>query len=379
MNRLLTFLAVIFLHLFITLPVFAQTTKMLSGIVLNDAKQPISQVTLNIPGSNPVYTGEDGVFNIPRVDEKEWLYITPLEGYNSKKVLLLDQENIVIYLSSKDIESPYSTVLTPLENKSNRDIISSFKALESAKFENKPYTSAEQYLQGTVSGAFVTQSSGMPGSGATVYLRGYSSLLPNNLPLYIVDGVPIENSNIYNSLLEGNNFSPISTIDPLDISEITVLKDAASTALYGAKGANGVVIIKTLEPKETKTTINFLYRTGISISPEQLPQLDAKAYKTLANEVLFSSGKAEEDYKQLYPGLFLTPSEDGYIRYNHNVNWQDEVFNNSLMNNVRFSIKGGDAIAKYGLSVGYLKNNDIIKNTFYDLMIIRLVVAFEFF
>ena len=251
--------------------------------------------------------------------------------------------------------------------------------MESAKFENKPYTSAEQYLQGTVSGAFVTQSSGMPGSGATVYLRGYSSLLSNNQPLYIVDGVPIENSNIYNSLLEGNNFSPISTIDPLDISEITVLKDAASTALYGAKGANGVVIIKTLEPKETKTTINFLYRTGISMAPEQLPQLDAKAYKTLANEVLFSSGKAEEDYKQLYPGLFLTPSEDGYIRYNHNVNWQDEVFNNSLMNNVRFSIKGGDAIAKYGLSVGYLKDNGIIKNTYYDRMNIRLVGAFDIF
>jgi TonB-linked SusC/RagA family outer membrane protein len=379
MNRLLTILAALILNLFLTLPGLGQSSKMLSGLVLNDAKQPVSQVTINIPGSEPVYTGEDGVFKIARVDEKEWLFVTPLEGYSPKKILLTNQENITIYLTSDDIMSPYAEVLTPLDNKSSRDIISSFKALETSEFEKQPYTSAEQYLQGNVSGTYVTQSSGTPGSGASVYIRGYSSLLSNNQPLYIVDGVPFENSNIYDGLLEGDNYSPISTIDPLDITEITVLKDAAGTALYGAKGANGVVIIKTLEPKETKTTINFLYRFGVTLAPEQLPQLGAKAYKTLANEVLFSSGMAEEDYKQSYPGLFLTPEDDGYIRYNHNSNWQDEVFKNALTNNFRFSIKGGDAIAKYGLSVGYLRNNGIVKNTYYDRLNIRLVGAFDIF
>lgn len=369
----------IMLNLFLTLPSLGQSSKMLSGLVLNDANQPVSQVTLNIPGSKPVYTGEDGVFEIPRVNEKEWLFVTPIEGYSPKKFLLLDQKHITIYLTSKDIQSPYSEVLTPLDNKSSRDIISSFKTLETSKFEDQPYTSAEQYLQGTVSGAFVTQTSGMPGSGASVYIRGYSSFLSNNQPLYIVDGMPIENSNNYDGLLQGDNFSPISTIDPLDISEITVLKDAAGTALYGAKGANGVVIIKTLEPKETKTTINFLYRTGVSMAPDQLPQLDAKAYKTLANEMLFSSGIAEEKYKELYPGLFLTADDKDYITYNHNTNWQDEVFKNATMNNLRFSIKGGDAIAKYGLSVGYLKSNGIIKNTSYERLNIRLVGAFDIF
>lgn len=379
MNRLITILAVLMLNMFFTLPGLGQSSKMLSGLVLDDAKQPVSEVTINIPGSESVYTGADGVFNIPRVNEQEWLVVTPLDGHHPKKILLLDQEHLVIYLTSKDMESPYSPVLTPLDYTSGRDIISSYKALEPSEFENQPYTSADQYLQGTVSGAFVTQSSGYPGSGASVYIRGYSSILSNNQPLYIIDGVPIENSNIYDGLLEGNRFSPIATVDPLDISEITVFKDAAGAALYGAKGANGVVIIKTLEPKETKTTIDFLYRFGFSMAPDQLPQLDAKAYKTLANEVLFSSGMAEEDYKLRYPGLFLTPDDDGFIRYNHNTNWQDEIFRNALMNNVRFSIKGGDAIAKYGLSVGYLKNNGIIKNTYYDRINIRLMGAFDIF
>ena len=142
MNRLLTILAVTILNLFLTFPGFGQSQKMLSGVVLNDAKQPVSEVTINIPGSEPVYTNEDGVFNIPRVDEKEWLFVTPLEGYSSKEIFLTNQESIVIYLTSNDIESPHAKVLTPLDNKKGRDLISSFKALDPSKFENQLYTSA---------------------------------------------------------------------------------------------------------------------------------------------------------------------------------------------------------------------------------------------
>ena len=379
MNRLLKFLSIVLLNMFLILPVSGNVTKMLKGVVLNDDKKPVSQVTLNIPGSKPVFTGDDGVFSISRVNDQEWLIVTPIEGYSPKKILLSDQDSIVIYVTSNDIQSSYSSVLTPLENKAGRDLVGSYKSLDPGLFKYLPNTSAEQYFQGVVPGAHVTQSTGMPGSGATVYLRGYSSLLSNNQPLYIVDGVPVENSNIYNGLIEGDYYSPISSIDPLDISEITVLKDAASTALYGAKGANGVVLIKTLEPKETKTTIKFLYRTGVSLAPQQLPQLDSKGYKTLANEMLFSSGIADENLNELYPGLYLTKDDKDFVKYNHNTNWQDEVFRNSYMNNAHFSIKGGDAIAKYGLSVGYLKNNGIIKNTSYNRVNIRLVGAFEIF
>jgi TonB-linked SusC/RagA family outer membrane protein len=99
----------------------------------------------------------------------------------------------------------------------------------------------------------------------------------------------------------------------------------------------------------------------------------------LANEVLFSSRIDEEQYRQQYPGLFSAPGDNNFLIYNHNTNWQDEVFRNSIMNNMRFSIKGGDAIAKYGLSVGYLKYDGIIKSTSYDRLNIRLVGAFDIF
>ncbi len=356
-----------------------QNENSLSGIVLNDAKEPISQVTISIPGTDPVYTGEDGKFTIPRDKDVEWLYVTPLEGYVKKKVLLRKQDQITIYLSSLDIDSRYDLVLNQGDDVERRDLISSFKTLKVNDFENEMNVTVDQYIQGRVAGAHVVQNSGMPGSGATVFIRGFSSILSNNQPLYIVDGVPLESSNVHNFLIEGNNTSPISTIDPLDISEITILKDAAATAIYGAKAANGVVVIKTLEPKDTRTTINFLYRTGLSMAPKQLPQLNAKEYKALANEVLFSSGIDEEVYKEDYPGLFVTSEDDQYITYNHDYNWQDEIFRNAMSHNLRFSIKGGDAIAKYGLSVGYLKSKGVLKNTSLDRINIRLVGAFEIF
>ena len=379
MNRLFIFLSLVLLNMFLSSSVYGLNSKTLKGKVLNDAKAPVSQATINIPGSKPVYTDENGEFTITRVNDKEWLFVTPIEKYSSKQIFLTNQEDLVIYVTSDDLPNIYSNVLTPLDNKLGRDLITSYKVLNTSKFKNKPYWSAEQYMEGNVAGAFVTQSSGMPGSGSTVYIRGYSSLLSNNQPLYVVDGVPVENSNIYNGLLEGDYYSPISTIDPLDISEITILKDAAATALYGAKASNGVVVIKTLEPKETKTTINFIYRSGVTLAPEQLPQLDTKGYKTLANEVLFSSGISDEILKASYPGLYLTQNDNGFVRYNHDTNWQNEIFRNSLMNNAQFSIKGGDAIAKYGLSIGFLNNNGIIKNTSYDRVNIRLVGAFEIF
>lgn len=362
-----------------SLSLWAQNETSISGIVLNDAKEPISQVTISIPGTDPVYTDEEGKFTIPRAKDIQWLYVTPLEGYKKKRIFLTSQKELTIYLTSLDIDSRYDMVLSQGDDVERRNFISSFKTLDVSKFEDEPNTSVDQYLQGRVAGAHVIQNSGMPGSGASVFIRGYSSILSNNQPLYVVDGVPLESSNVHNFLIEGNNSNPIATIDPLDISEITVLKDASATAIYGAKAANGVVIIKTLEPKETRTTIDFLYRTGLSLAPKQLPQLDAKAYKTLANEVLFSSPMEEEVYKEDYPGLFVTKEDDAFTTYNHNYNWQDEIFRNAMSQNLRFAIKGGDAIAKYGLSVGYLKSNGIMKNTSMDRINIRLVGVFDIF
>lgn len=371
---------VFILGVFLSVTAMGQEKKIMYGRVLNDAGQPVSQVTISIPGGNdPVYTDENGAFELELITGNDWLVVKPLNEYHGKHLLLNSQDSITIYVGRLSLDSKYDDISLPVKDKQRRDIISSFGTLDVDAFDEHSYTSAGQYIQGRVSGAFVTSNSAMPGSGVSMFIRGYSSILSNNQPLYIVDGVPIENSNIYDEMIEGFNYDPLATIDPLDISEITVLKDAAACAMYGMRGANGVVHIKTLEPKEAATAINFLYRTGLTLKPDYFPQLSANQYKHLANEILFSSGVNEEIYKEEYPGLFYTDEDQEYIAYRHNTLWQKEIFDNALMQNARFSISGGGAIANYGLSVSYLNNDGVFKNTSLDRLNIRLVGSFSVF
>lgn len=357
----------------------AQELKVVRGVVLNSNDDPISNVRVTVSGEKPAYTDSLGRFEINRAEGKDWMSISPLDTYKPKTILLDKQQEMVVYLVDETLDSRFDQLRTPSGFKERGDIIAASKALDMGTNHEQSYTSIDQYLQGRVSGAYVTTNSGMPGGGASVYLRGYSSLLMNNQPLYVVDGIPLENGNIYNELVEGFNYNPLSSIDPNDITELVVLKDAEATALYGMKGANGVICITTLEPKETKTTINVMYRTGLAMAPSQMPQLDAKQHKNLANEILYSSGLHLEEIKEQYKGLYYTTADDEFVDFSHNTNWQDEVYQNAMMQNVRFSIKGGDAVAKYGLSVAYLKNEGVIKNTSLDRLNIRLVGAFDIF
>ena len=365
--------------LFLVTLLVAQEQGIIKGIILDTDENPVSNVQIIISGVEPVYTGEDGRFQLQRLSDSDWLTVKPLNEFHGKEILLTDQSDIKVYVGRLSIDSRFDVVSLSVGDKNRGDIIGSFSTIDVDDFYKHNYTTVEQSLQGKTSGALVTNSSGMPGSGASVYLRGFSSLLTNNQPLYIIDGVPLENSNVYQELIEGYNYNPLASIDPMDITKMTVLKDAASTAIYGVKGANGVVLIETLEPEETKTTIDVLYRSGLTMSAEQLPQLEATHYKNLANEILFTNGDDQKNNIINYPGLYYTKYDEEFVKYNHNTNWQNEIFRNASMQNVHFSIKGGDAIAKYGLSLGYLNSNGIVKNTSLDRINIRLVGAFDIF
>jgi TonB-dependent SusC/RagA subfamily outer membrane receptor len=214
----------------------------------------------------------------------------------------------------------------------------------------------------------------MPGQGVVSYLRGINSLNTNNSPLFIIDGVPIEEPDLFESLIEGNAYNPLATIDPFDISAINFLKDPALTAVYGSRAANGILIIETIQPKATQTEINVSLQTGLNTANiNYIPQLNNGQYKTLANEILASSFKTEPDFKEEYPGLYLEASDDGYLRYMHNTIWQEKIFSNSLMQRAHVSVKGGSEIATYGLSIGFHNQGGIYDNTNYNRFNVRLV------
>ncbi len=377
-KNFVAFLSVIY---FCTIVVAQDNNYILNGQILNSSNEPVSEVTVRIPGgASPVYTDQHGMFKLEvKKGEMNWLVVSPLDRYSEKFQLLADQDSIVIYLTPLDIDSKFDDVSLPTREFKRRDLIGSFGTMDVSKLEQLPYSNIDQYLQGKVSGAFITSNSGMPGTGASVFIRGYSSFLTNNQPLYVVDGIPLEDGFIYNELIEGYNYNPLSAIDPQGISEITILKDAAATALYGMRGANGVILIKTLEPTETMTTIDLTLRTGITQQPNISQQLNAGQFRNLANEILFSSGMHEEVYQKEYPGLFYDSNRFESIIYNHDTQWHDQVYRNAMMQNMKFTIKGGDAIARYGLSIGYQNSEGVFRNTSMERFNIRLVGAFDIF
>ena len=124
-------------------------------------------------------------------------------------------------------------------------------------------------------------------------------MFTNNQPLYIVDGIPLENPGLFQSMLSGFEPNPLFSLDPLDITNITVIKDYAETAIHGMRASNGIILIETIEPDEVRTTIDFCYRSGLSLKNPEIPQLNSAQYKTLANEVLMSSGMLEEEYRTI--------------------------------------------------------------------------------
>ncbi len=360
----------------------AQDTLLVKGKVVNGLNQPVANVAIAIEGSYelPVVTGEDGSFTLKTKSGKIWLNVEASSMYKTKRVFLNNRSYLTIYLTGDDMVSGDDQVRILSQRLRRKNVVASFDEVNTQKIFHTPALSIDQYMQGRVSGLHVVNRSGDPGSGAFSLLRGVNSLNANTQPLYVVDGIPITSLGVFESNLEGFTYNPLLGVNPFDVSKITVVKDPTVTTAYGSKASNGVVLIETLDPTATETVIDFDLRYGYSLSPErQIPQLNAGQHKTLMSEVLFSSGEREERIRLTHPMLFLRPSEEGYVNYSHNTNWQNEIFSDAAFSNLNVNVKGGDEIARYGISFGYLNGDGIIKSTGYQGYNIRFVGMLNIF
>lgn len=375
-------------HLFFIIPillavsqpvVFSQDSIMIKGKIVGNRHQPLSDVSVSIKGYNidPVVTGEDGNFQIKSPSTSVWLIITPVGSYKGKEIYLNNRNSLTISISPEDISSEYDPIRVVNQNIEPRNIIAAHTELSIEDLDKSSLQSVDQYFQGRVPGMYVINHSGMPGLGSNIHIRGVNSMLTNNMPLFVVDGLPLEMPGLFYSMIDGFSSNPINNINPSDITRITVLKDPLYTSLYGAKGSNGVVLIQTLEPEATQTIIDVSYRTGINMIPKKIPQLNRDQYKTLANEILMTSGRREEFFEEDYPGLYITEDDDGYYRYQHDTKWQDLIFSSSVMNNMFVRVKGGGERAKFGLSLGNISDNGIYDNTGYNRTNFRFLTRLD--
>ncbi|MFY9153399.1 MAG: SusC/RagA family TonB-linked outer membrane protein [Prolixibacteraceae bacterium] len=355
---------------------------LVKGVIVSEANAPLSNITISIEGSAqmPVVTNDAGEFTIKASSGNSWFVVSPVSDYKTKRIFLNNRKQLKVFLTPVDMAAGEDQITILAQTRNKKDMVSSYFNLDPDGNYKSSAISVDEYLQGKVSGLNVIRREGSPGTGAVVFMRGVNSINTNNQPLYIIDGIPMENPGLFGSNMEGFAYDPLMAVNMLDISSLTVVKDPTITAAYGSKASNGVIYIETLDPSATQTSIDVDLRSGYSLAPSNfIPQLNANQHKTLANEVLFSSGMYGEVIRENYPNLFLTKEDDRFIDYQHNTNWQDQIFGDAMFTNVNLKVKGGDAIARYGLSFGYTTSNGIVKTTGYDSYNLRFVSRLNIF
>ncbi len=359
----------------------AQDNYKISGIVYGIDHEPVGNVAISAErvSENPAITDSTGKFILEVPDRNIWILVMPVGNYKAQRIFLNGRDDLIINLVTKDRRSGYDNVSKPIRDELRRDFSGSDYSLNLENVSKLPYLTIDQYFQGRVPGMLTTNHSGISGYGTFSYMRGMQSMNAGNQPLIIVDGMPYENHGLFPSNISGYVYNPYASIVNEDIVELTVIKDITLLSLYGSKAANGIIWIQTLKPTQTKTTIDISLKSGVNLSPSRLPVLNNEQFRTLANEILTTSDINEETFKDVYPGLYDDKYAGTYYRYNHNTDWQNEIFRNSTMNELYMSVKGGDEIAKYGLSFGYSKNSGIIKATDYSRISLRFVGTFNIF
>jgi TonB-linked SusC/RagA family outer membrane protein len=361
---------------------FDETKVTVKGFVVSPENKPVPNVSISVEGSRdmPAFSDENGQFELIAYASDVWLSVAPANQYKRKRVFLGNRNQLTIMLTPLGVSSGEDELIVLSQTVNRRNMSSSYSDLDVSNINNSIVASVDRYFQGRIAGMHVINQSGTPAAGATTYIRGVNSLNASNQPLIIVDGSIMEPQGMFGSIVNGFNYNPLLSINPLDISNLTILKDADYAATYGSKASNGMIMIQTLDPSATETSFDIDFRTGLSLKPSRyIPQLNAMQHKTLANELIYTSGLLEEEMVEEFPNIFLEPDMETFINYQHDTEWQQYIFDDASFTNFNIKVKGGDEIARYGLSFGYYNNNGILRNTSYDGYNIRFVSLVNIF
>lgn len=236
---------ILFLFLFLTQWAFAQTN-LIKGTVRDGAGLPLPGVNIIVKGtSNGVATDADGTFQI---SASEGTLVISFIGYKEQEISISGRTSIDIILE-EDLTTLEEVVVVGYGTQKKKDLTTSVAIVDEASLKDRPLVSAAEALQGKAAGVQVIQTSGKPGGDIAIRIRGATSVLAGNEPLYVVDGMQTMD---------------IKGLNPSDISSMTVLKDASAAAIYGARAANGVVLITTKRGTSTNSFVRFSAYTGIS-------------------------------------------------------------------------------------------------------------------
>lgn len=316
----------------------------LQGTVKDEKGKPVPGVIVQVRGSGIHSTTDSlGHFSIQLPSVTSILVFTYV-GYTTKSIRPGMQKDLIVpmFPAAKVLNE---VVITGYSAQQKKDLTGAISLIKPSDIDNMPVGGIDQILQGKAAGVAVTQGTGAPGEGISVRIRGVGTINNNN-PLYVIDGVPTA--------------SGINEISPSDIESISILKDASSASIYGARASNGVVVVTTKKGKEGKPRFSFNQYTGIQTHGDLIKMANTQQYVSAYNTAATNDGRA------IIPASLSAGLPD--------VNWQKEVLKPALINNTNLSVSGGNESGNYLVAANYFKQDGLIKNSAYDRFNLRTAV-----
>ena len=328
--------------------VYAQGKQISGTVTSEDNKQPLQGVTVSVKGAKTsVLTDGQGHFRVT-VDNKATLLVFSHTGFVSVEISIVGKTTVDVALQT-DVKALEDVVVIGYQTIKRKDLLASVSSVSAKDLKDIPINSAAEALNGRLAGVTATTAEGSPDATIFVRVRGGMSITGDNSPLYIIDGIQMENA--------------LSILSPQDIQSIDVLKDAAATAIYGARGANGVIVITTKNAKPGKAKITYNVFVGIKKLPKTLDVLSPYDYVIYQSERSRGSSTDSTTFTNNFGHTWDTLSNYKNV---DPVNWQDEVFGRTgITRTHNLSVSGGNKKITYDF--GYTNNNDkaIVVNSNY--------------
>ena len=316
-----------------------------SGIIIDETGVPVPGAAVVIQNTTTGTSADfDGKFQLDAPSDA--ILVISSIGFTTTQVPVNGQKELNITLQS-DVQNLEEVVVVGYGTQKKSVVTGAISGIKASELEDLPVTRVEQSLQGRVSGVTIAANSGQPGSSSTIRVRGITTF-GNNEPLWVVDGVVVDAGGI-------------GYLNQSDIASIEVLKDAASQAIYGSRGATGVILVTTKKGSSGKLSVNYNGYTGISGPARKLNLLNAEQYATLRNEASVAGGGGI---------IFSDPASLG-----EGTDWQDQIFNNSAQRQSHeLSLSGGNDRSTFYASFGYLDQEGIVSSdiSHYNRKSIRL-------
>lgn len=336
---------------------WAQQTEV-RGVVLDQSGEPVIGASVREKGNEKFGTSTDidGNFIVKVTDPNATLLVTYV-GMENESVKLNGRTELTVTMRETS-QNLNEVVVVGYGTSKKVDLTGSVASLTQEQMKQGVTTNADQMLQGKIAGVQVTSNSGAPGAATSIRIRGASSINGSNEPLYIIDGLQVSGDageiggfdwTGDGSAGQTNAANPLASIAPSDILSIDVLKDASATAIYGAAGANGVVIVTTKKGQAGRVNVNLDAYLAWQQVAKKLDMLDLRGYAQYQND-LYNEG-ASYQLNDTYRDINLLGK---------GTDWQDEIFRTALMQNYQLSVNGGNDKVNYAVSGGWMGQDGII-------------------